>query len=217
MSNDIVVQKKYQTDMTTSHEQVMDEYIASGLPGIGRVTEADVFQWFNLYLAGRSYGDIASQCKTQLCLVLYVANKHQWYEKKTKHYENLMEKVNDKLSTIKGESVSFLVDMMTFTHRFYGQDVSEYLKTNDKEAAKNIDFKNFDRYFKIVDALEKMLQNPERLVRDVKDAKNSPAVSVNVNVGDAITSTGEDGSVLIESNPLKQILELKRKEEQNKK
>lgn len=212
MSNNPLEIKKFQVDMSPDQDEVLTAYIEAGLPSISKVTESDVFQWFNLYMSGRNYTEISSQCNTELCKVLYIANKYKWYEKKSKHYELIMDKVDQKLSTIKGESISFLVDMMSFVHKFYGQDITEYLKTNDREAAKRIDFKNIDKYFKTIDALSKMLENPDKLIRDAKSAQN-PSVNVNFNVGDAKISKGSDGSVLIESNPLKQIAELKRQEE----
>lgn len=215
MSNQIAEPKKYQVDMNSAQEQVLTTYIEAGLPSISKITESDIFQWFNLYMAGRNYSEIASQCNTELCKVLYIANKHKWYEKKSRHYESVMDKVDQKLSTIKGESIGFLVDMMSFVHKYYGQDIAEYLKTNDREAASKVDFKNIDKYFKTIDALSKMLENPDKLIRDARSAQN-PAVSVNLNVGDAKISKNEDGSVLIESNPLKQIAELKRQEEEKK-
>ena len=216
MANQIEEVKKYQADMSESQEQVLSAYVDAGLPSISKITESDVFQWFNLYMSGRSYPEIASQCNTELCKVLYIANKHKWYEKKCNHYESIMSKVDQKLSTIKGESIGFLVDMMSFVHKYYGQDIAEYLKTNDKEVAKRIDFKNIDKYFKTIDALSKMLENPEKLIRDAKSAQN-PSVNVNLNLGDAKISKSEDGSVLIESNPLKQIADLKRQEEKKEK
>lgn len=216
MSKELSEIKKYQADMSSLQDEVLSAYVDAGLPSISKITESDIFQWFNLYMAGRNYAEIASQCNTELCKVLYIANKHKWYEKKSKHYESIMDKVDQKLSTIKGESIGFLVDMMSFVHKYYGQDITEYLKTNDRDAAKKIDFKNIDKYFKTIDALSKMLENPDKLIRDVKIAQN-PAVSVNLNVGDAKISKNEDGSVLIESNPLKQIAELKRQEEKREK
>lgn len=216
MSNEIVENKKYQTDMSSEQEDVLTAYINAGLPSISKITESDIFQWFNLYMSGRNYAEIASQCNTELCKILFIANKYQWYDKKSQHYEAVMDKVDQKLSTIKGESIGFLIDMMSFVHKYYGQDITEYLKTNDRDAAKRIDFKNIDKYFKTIDALSKMLENPSKLIRDAKSAQN-PSVSVNLNVGNATISKNQDGSVLIESNPLKQIAELKRQEEQREK
>jgi len=216
MSVQIGEAKKYQADMSEAQEQVLSAYVEAGLPSISKITESDVFQWFNLYMSGRNYSEIASQSGTELCKVLYIANKYKWYDKKSRHYESLMDKVDQKLSTIKGESISFLIDMMSFVHKYYGQDIAEYLKTNDREAAKKVDFKNIDKYFKTIDALSKMLENPDKLIRDVKAVQN-PSVNVNLNLGDAKISKNDDGSVLIESNPLKQIAELKRQEQKKEK
>ncbi len=214
MSN-IVEKPDFQADMTIDERERLHKYVEAGIPGISKVSEEQIIQAFNLYMSGRGYEEISKSLGVSYTKILFLANKYNWFDKKSKHLEALMSKVGDKMRSAKIEGMSFILDLLSFYHKSQGSAVEDFLKTNDPEAAKKVDLKNLSTYFKTVDALHKMANTPDMWREADRLAQNpSPAVNVNLNFGDATIEKSADGSVSIKGNDsstiLRELVELKK-------
>lgn len=164
-----------------------------GLPGVGRITEANVFSWFNLYMTGRTYQEIARETKGKLEHILYMSDHHDWPGKRQNHYANLMSKIENKMTTAKIEGVSFLYDLLSVMTEVHKNDIVEFLSTKNPDAAARIDFKIIDRYVKAVDAISKLTATPEEWLKRSQNQPQQPTVNINI---EQATISNPDNSVL---------------------
>lgn len=213
MSN-IVEKNPFQPDMTLDERSKLQEYVEAGIPGISKVSEEEILQAYNLYMTGRSYEEIAQKMGISLNKILFLSNKFDWHDKRSRYIENILSKVGNKMQSVKVEGLSFLLDLTSFFHKHQGSAIEDFLKTNDPDAAKKVDLKSLDKYFKTIDALSKManLPNAWEDAAKIKNA-NHPSVNINLNMGDARIEKQADGTVSIsgsDSSILKELAEIKR-------
>jgi hypothetical protein len=172
-------QQRFPADCTPEDKAILSKFREEGLVGVGRVTESSIFAWFNLYMNGRTYQEIAKETKGKIELVLYMADHYRWFEKRQEHYQQLMARVQNKMTTAKIEGVSFLYDLLSFATEIHKDDIVEFLSTKNKEAAARVDLRIIDRYTKIVDAIAKLTVTPEDWVKSLGD-RNRPTVNINI-------------------------------------
>ena len=200
------------TDMTPDELSILREYKEAGLPGVARITQENIFEWFQLYMSGRTYSEISSKCDAPIERVLFIADRNKWFEKKHKHFENIMNRISSRLDQSKLEGIAFMFDLMSFVHKHHGSQIEEYLRTGDPKIAANINMKSLDKYFKTIEALNKLLANPDEAVRQRQ------AMGININIGPHATIEKKDGTIEISANPtLAELAQLKRQKEQQKK
>lgn len=203
MSENKSLVTKGSTDLTLVQSEELQKFVEAGLPGISKVTETVMFQWFNLYISGKNYNEIAEVCNSELVHVLYIANKFNWFEKKMSHYNNIMTKLDDRVQATRLESAEFIMDVITFIHKKHGARITEFLRTNNQELLKGISLSELDKYFKSIDALGKVLAEPPKM----PVVPSTPGV--HIHLGDSKVERKEDGSIEITS--LKDIAKSKKK------
>lgn len=203
MSENKSLGTKNSTDLTLVHSEDLQKFIEAGLPGISKVTESSMFQWFNLYISGKNYNEIAEICNSELVHILYIANKFNWFEKKMSHYNNIMTKLDSRVQATRLESAEFIMDVITFIHKKHGAKITEFLRTNNQELLKGISLSELDKYFKSIDALSKVLVEPPKMPA----IPNAPGV--HIHLGDSKIERKEDGSIEISS--LKDIVKSKKR------
>lgn len=187
------------------------------MPGIGRVTETNLFSWFNLYMSGRSYKEISKETKSKLEYILYMSDHHDWYAKRQQHYENLMAKIENKMTTAKIEGVSFLYDLLSVMTEMHKNDIVEFLSTKNPDAAARVDLRIIDRYTKAVEAISKLTASPDEwLKHQERNAASSP--TVNINIENATINKPVDEVLEIESGQsiISKLAELKKQKESKK-
>jgi len=195
------------SDLTAEQQMVLTKFQEAGLPGIGRVSEASIFQWFNLYLAGKSYDEISDLTKSELAPILFMATKFGWLERKMGHYNGIAAKLDDRVKAVKLESAEFVLDIITMLHRSLGTKVTEYLQTGNREILKEVNLGVLDKYFKSIDALSKLMDKP--LATPQLPVPQAP---ITINMGDGTIEKKEDGSIEITAkSSLKDIAKKKKK------
>jgi len=193
------------SDMTLLNSQELENFISEGLPGIAKATETAIFEWFNLYLAGKTYDEIAKICNSNINHILYIANKFDWFNKKMSHYNGILTKLDQRVQASKLESAEFVLDVITFIHKKHGTKITDFIKTGNKELLKDIHLGELDKYFKSIEALSKLLAKPP----EMPQLPNQPGV--HIHVGDSKIERKEDGSIEITAkSSIKDIADLKR-------
>ena len=181
-----------QSDMSPEETQILEDFVAEGLPGIGSIPESDIFGWLNLYLSGKSYQEIANHTKSDIKYILYMSRRYRWLEKKTTHLNAIASKMSNRLLEVKLESVNFLADLVSYWHKSHGDKIKEYIRTNDPEHIKGLDMKSLDKYFKSLDMLDKLTTD-----KPGKDGGPSKMPNFVFNFGSAEITREDDSTVSI--------------------
>jgi hypothetical protein len=196
-------------DMTEEEKLLLQKYIEDGLPGISTIREKEIMELFSLYMANKSHKELADISGFSLEKVLFLAKKFSWHEKKLSYYNNLQTKMLGKMENAKLETANFVVDLLSFTHKMLGNEITEFLKTGDKAVAKKIDMRVLGNYFKSVELLTKLMSQV------VATAPSDPKITINL--GDAtVERTGENSIKVTGNSTLQELAKKKRQEEQEK-
>lgn len=179
-------------DFTIEEYSKLLQFKKDGSPGVSRISDQSVFKWHNLYLAGKSYEEIAQQTKSDVCLIMLISEKHQWAEKKDRYHAAIAETVQARVMGNKMESLVFLTDVMGFFHNTTGKQIREFLETKNEKIAEKIDLKALDKYFKASEAIEKLVFKKE-------DDDKKPTAVFNNFFGKTTIKKNGDNSVTIES------------------
>ena len=148
-------------------------------------------------MSGKGYGEIATLCNTKKDLVLYIANKLKWHEKRMSYYSDLSTTLVSKTQSVKIESASTIASMVSAMNIYFGDKFTSYLKTKDATHIEGVDSKMLAQYYKSLEMLEKLMGGSS-------DPKNP---SVNINVGSSVTvEQTNDTTVTVTDNSAKEIL-----------
>ena len=99
-------------DMTKEEKEAVQEFAANGCPGIGQVRDSDHFKWFDLYMSGKTYAEIATITKCKKDLIMFIAYKSKWMDKKLNHYNDISLNLLEKVKQVKVDSANNLVTII---------------------------------------------------------------------------------------------------------
>jgi len=197
MANEIT---KYQDDFNEDENKSLQEFIKKGCPGLPKIAGTDTFEWFQLYMAGKSYSEIALSCNTKKELVLYIAHKLEWNTKKIEYYGGIAANLVQRTQAVKIESAGTIATMISALNQYFGDKFTSYIKTKNEKFLEGIDVKMLGQYYKSLEVLEKLMGGGG-------DSKAQPAVNINVG-SSASVEQKIDGSVVVTDNSAKEILHL---------
>lgn len=180
-------------DMTKEEKEVVLEFIANGCPGLLRVQQSDIFKYFELYMSGKTYAEIAVITKAPKDLVMYLAYKSNWMDHRFKHYQNISLNILDKVQQVKLDTANNLVTIIKALGKYCELKYNKFLTTNDVAAIEQIDNKIVAQYYKSIELLGKILSADENNDDESKKIKQ-PMVNINVGLGAKATveQTGEN-------------------------
>lgn len=196
-------------DMTPEELESLRDFLAKGKPGFANMLDTDVFKCINLYMSGKSYGEIAKITNVKKDVILYTAVKTDWYNKRLNHYQDITDTMLDKLKRTKIDSINTVQTMIAALGKYYGDQFNEYLANNDVSIIEDMDTKMLAQYYKSIESLSK-------IIGEAGSSGKNKKPSVNVNVGStASIKELEDGSVEITdesaANLLKDLAEYTKK------
>lgn len=180
-------------DMTKEEKEVVQQFVANGCPGLLKIGQSDVFKWFELYMSGKTYAEIATITKAKKDVIMYVSYKSTWMDKKFKHYEDISLNILEKIKQVKLDSANNLVTIIKALGKYCDQKYNRFLATNDPNTIENMDNKIVTQYFKAMETLDKLM-NPEEDPDIKKNASQSPIV--NINMGPSATIKQVDPSAI---------------------
>jgi hypothetical protein len=205
------------TDFSEREIQRIVEFEQNGLQGVSKLSDEQYKLAYKMYLEGCSYDIISNRFHIKKDVILYRAWKDQWYSAKKAKLLELSESIVDRINIAKADSVSFLVDLVQFSHEYYKDKIDQYRKTKDDRIVETLDMKQLEKYFKTIEMLDKLTKVGEGA--EGKDSK-TPLVNVIFNgiasvsrEGNTMSVTPDKKEELTEEALLKQIAELERKKE----
>jgi len=206
---------KIDNDFTDEEVKKINTFVDNGCVGLESLVkdEHKVNGLFGLYMAGKTYVEISKISRVKKDLVLYMSAKQKWYEKRMEYLSDIQKNMVKKLTDTRVESLNFIANLISVHHKYYGEEMNEYLRTGDRTIIENLDLKQLSQYFKSIELLEKIL-NPT----NVKTGGGSN-MNVNVNASDGATLTQINENTLeIKPGNTGTILEalVKHKEEKEK-
>ena len=196
-------------DFKEDEVERINTFVANGCIGLETLAkdEHKITSMFSLYMQGRTYTEISKISKTKKDLVLYMAAKFNWYEKRMEYLNDIQNKITGKLTTTRIESLNFITNLVQFMHKYYGDEFNNYLMTGDKTIIENLDLKMLNQYFKSIEVLEKLL-NPSNVTR----GGSNTTVNVNAPDGAEVRQINENTLQITPGNTgdiLKELSKLK--------
>ena len=180
---------KSESDFLDEEAKMLAAFREAGMPGLITIKEHQTFQWFSLYMADKSYQEIADITKAEKSLILYMAQKLNWFEKKLKYYNDVQGKISDKLIKTKVKSLDFMSTLAECYGRVYGAKLNTAIMNNDFSILDKIDPKQMSVYFKTLEMMQKLTATPQN------PKQNN--MNVNVNVGNESSVRRVDDNTLV--------------------
>jgi hypothetical protein len=213
MSKELAISRD---DLNEEERLSLEGYIQNGCPGLTKLEDTQVFKWFELYMSGKTYSEIATITKSKKDLIVYVSYKSKWLEKRTEYFTSITQNMTTKITNIRTESINTVATIVSSLNKYFGKKFDHYLATNDDSIIENIDSKVLEKYYKSLEILEKVV-NPTS-----KDINRNPSTPVNINInsGASLQQSSESSlDISIKDEPsdlLKKLAEQKKKQELNK-
>lgn len=210
-----IVQEEKTTDLSPLDMQKIEKFKEDGLPGLAEVSDAGVVKCMELYLSGKTYGQIANMVRVKKPLVLYLSHKFNWYLLKKDYFQDLSEDIQQRTLETKIVSQDFLLQLIQFWQTKIGKSVNKFLVTGDDDVAKEIDLKEIDKYLKTIEILH-------RLTGEKSSGEKPPAVGLNLGDGVTVKKVGDNAVEITPKqkatgNLLSQLANLRREQENSKK
>ena len=178
-------------DFTEEESESLQDYIKNGKPGISRAVESDIFKWFELYMSGKTYQEIAKITNSKRDLILYISAKSKWTEKRLAYYSDLSQNIAEKLKQAKVDSLNTVTSIVAALGKYYGDKFNNYIATKDNDIIEDMDTKMLGQYYKSMEILDKIVGGA---VRGDKSSNDNPNVNINIGAGAKISQT-EDGDI----------------------
>lgn len=148
---------EFPEDMSIEEQEALKKFIQDGSVGISSIAESDVFQWFGGYMAGKTYTEISVATKKQKEYILFMAYKQKWFDKKMKHFDDLLNNMQENLKQTKLESVNTMRSIVSSLNKYYEDKFNRYILKNDKTIIEGLDTKLLSQYYKSIETLDKIL------------------------------------------------------------
>lgn len=184
MNKDLELSKNA-IDLTQDEKASLDEYISNGLQGLSRIGEDDIIQWFELYMSGRSYKEIATSTYKNKNAVLYIAQRNGWHEKKMNHLNDVATNFVTKTKQAKLEGANTVLLANMALGKYISEELQEFIKTGDKKIMERFDGKNFQNFLKAIESLDKILGRSNK--------SDTPSIDINISGGSTKTESSSEG------------------------
>jgi hypothetical protein len=177
-------------DMTEEEKTMLMEFKQSGCPGVGSIDEQLVFQFCELYMSGKTYGEIAQFTKQKKPLVLYMSSYGKWHEKRMKHFQSISETMLSKVHQARLNGINSLTTLINAYTQMIDAKSSESIAKNDPKILESLQRKEVAHYYKAMELLNKLML--EVGAKSVSAKGNN----VNINVGNNATITQTDPNTI---------------------
>jgi hypothetical protein len=180
---------KKETDLTSRELEIVQKFKDDGLPGIAAANEVVMTKALDLYLAGKTYLEICTITSSRKEVILYLAQKFNWYGTKMEFLEILNATIAERIMHAKLTNMDFVLQIQQFYKKKIGSRLTRYLASGDEEIANSINDKDIDRFAKYVDLMDKLTTEKGQM------NPRGPAVGLNLGDGVTITKVGDEVTI----------------------
>ena len=173
-------------DFNQSELDLLDNFNSNNRPGITKIKDSDVFQWFDLYMHGKTYTEISQISNSKKELILYMSRRAKWYNQKMDHYSDLSSNMLDKCEKSKIDSLNTVVTMVSALNKYFGEKFNKYLKNNDQSIIEGLDTKLLAQYYKATEAMDKIIGG------SIHNDEDKPLVNINMTSSARVTQTSKN-------------------------
>lgn len=174
-------------DFTPTEVASLRDYKRNGIPGIQRYKEEDFFQWFNLYMSGKTYSEISKLTNTKKDIILYMSDKTRWHTKRMQYYADLSDHMIMKCQASKLETLNTVTTMVSALNQYFGNKFDKFLKTKDETIIEGLDTKLLSQYYKATESVDKIIGTSPS-----GDDDGQTIVNVNMLSGAKVTQTDKN-------------------------
>jgi hypothetical protein len=175
-------------DLSSEEKRSVTEFVTNGCPGLVKIDDTKVFKWFELYMSGKSYSEIALLTKDKKDLIMYVSCRSRWHDKRMEYYRDMSTAFAQKLKTAKLASANTVVNAITALSKYHDKKFNEFLINNDHSIIDNLDTKVLGQYYKSLEMLDKLMRPDGEEEKEPK----APTVNIHVPSNSTVTMEGED-------------------------
>jgi hypothetical protein len=211
MSKSLVPEIMPTTDISDWEREKLQEWIEQGKPDVLTLTDDNLGRAMELYLSGKTYREISQICNVRKVIIMYMSDRYNWFAMKEEILNEMDKTQKARVEESKVRSTDFMLKMAHAFQKKMGKNVDKYLATDNEEYLNMIDKEQFSKLMKVLELLHR---------GDAPKSPGSPAVNINMNMGNANISKAADGSVDISSTKektvaakLKEMADAKRAEE----
>lgn len=173
------------TDFTEEELNSLQNYKDNNLPGLSRIKESDVYQWFDLYMAGKTYSEISKMTNFKKDMILYVSERSNWHDVKMNYFSEISLSLLQKYREVKLNTANGLMDIASTLNKYFKGEFDKYLKSNNPSDIEKIDQKMLSQYLKIVETIDKIiLENIDK-----KDNDKQPTINIHMGPNSKIKQT----------------------------
>jgi hypothetical protein len=170
--------QKVQSELTPDENKALTNFLAQKDKGgsLTKVLAAPLQEeLFRLYVNGTSIQDIAKlNPNLSLGQICHAAVEYKWKETKDSYVEAAIQRNKERLPQMLSESVEYIADLITATHKFNGDKIKKYIQTGEEEYIAGINLGNFKNYKELVEAMSKLMGSGQQ--------PGKPSVTINNNV-----------------------------------
>ena len=174
------------TDIAPTELKLLEDFKEAGLPGITSLGDVFMAKSLDLYLSGKTYHEIAKTLSTKKEIVLYLAQKFDWYNTKIQQLEILDAGLKERILHAKLTNQDFLLQIQQFYLTKIGRHMTRYMATGDEDIARKVSEKDIDRLYKAIDLLDRLT------TEKVNIRERGPTIGLNLGDGVNIQKIGEN-------------------------
>ena len=180
-------------DFSPEEVSSLRDYKNNGCPALVKKTEADFYQWFELYMSGKTYSEIAKITNTKKDIILCTSEVGRWHDKRMQYYSDLSSNMLQKCNDSKIETLNTVTTMVSALNQYFGGKFDKFLKTKDESIIEELDTKLLAQYYKATEAVDKIIGG------SVGNNENGDKPLININLtGGKVTQT-DDNTIEVES------------------
>ncbi len=199
--------KVEEKDFTADDLLAIQKYKDTGLRNILKYQEVDVFNFFELYMSGKTYTEIAKISKAPHQVILYLSDKLRWYEKRTQYYEELSRHIINKQQQTQLTNMNTMNTIQQALAKFYSDQFNKYLATGDKRFIERIDTKLVTQYYKAIELTQKLFTQSLNNGKTSKGNQiNHPLVNINVGTKGEASIETEGQTVDIDEDNIEDVI-----------
>lgn len=164
------IQFQFAPDFSVADQERLQAFISGGVPGISSIPEAQMERMMSQYFEGYSYSRIARSFSVRKEVVLYLAQKFDWYEAKQEYLAEQRERMLTRIADARLAAKDYLLQLSTYLRTVVGKRISKAMVTGDE--TQGPDLKMIDRSLKALEALFRLA--------DAQDQKPAPVPSTGI-------------------------------------